>query len=103
MLSPTSSQSPLPPVELIMSVADDRPGLAPASPRKTEVRVFFEYCSSGHPGTEGVTAARAAAPGIYEREPRPVGRGGRSYGQVSPDVPHPADLEIDAELPWRAA
>lgn len=65
--------------------------------------MIFEYCSSGNQATGGEVAALAAGPTVYDRETRPITRGGWSSGQVGLGIAQLADPEIDEELPWRSA
>jgi hypothetical protein len=65
--------------------------------------MMLEYCSCGHLPTEHMLAAGAAGPGIYACEALTSSRRACGCGQYTPQVHGPADVELDGELPWRAA
>jgi hypothetical protein len=64
---------------------------------------MLEYCCCGHLPTEHAIAAGAAGVGIYACEASTRSRHVCGCRQYTPQVPRPADLEVDEELPWRAA
>jgi hypothetical protein len=64
---------------------------------------MLEHCSCGHLPTEHVIAAGTTGLGVYACEASAGPRRVCGCGQYTPQVPSPADLETDEDLPWRAA
>ena len=63
----------------------------------------LEYCCCGHLPTQHAITAGAAGLGVHACEASTASRricGCRGY---APQFTHSADLEVDEELPWRAA
>jgi hypothetical protein len=64
---------------------------------------MFEHCSCGHLLTEHVIAAGPTGLGIYACEASTASRRACGCGLYTPQISSPRDVEVDEELPWRAA